>query len=114
MARKRLPKRKKKVRVGRFFFPLSVCVKAFFFPNRKNIQVLIFMFTHVFHFTQVLRRKKKKKKTSTGAKNNGSVGRFFFFLSFFREIEKKKLAGFLCLMTKKKKPKKNHIPNETS
>ena len=91
---------KKKVRVGCFFFvvvvvPLlffffclcvcvcvCVCVKAAFFQIEKNIQVFIFhafhifMFTHVFHVPQVLRKKTtNKQNTALVQKIMGLIGR---------------------------------------
>ena len=113
-----------------FFFFFGTCVWKPFFRIEKNIQISnihafhIFMFTHVFHVPEVLRKKKQKKKAknkkkkkrkkkqktnSTSAKNNGSFWRIFFF----EKLKKKKSLQvflrvgrvtankhFLCLIMK--------------
>ena len=94
----------KKIRVGRsgFFLLLSVCMKAFFFQSEKhssfNIHAFhIFMFTHVLHVPQVLRKKKikkNKKNTALVQKIMGQSGDFFFFFKLKKNRQKTKVGRF--------------------
>ena len=88
---------KKKIRVGlfvcHFFFFLSVCVKAFFFPRWKNIQVSTFMLSiySCLPCSSSLKKERKKQtkqeqKTALVQKIMGQSEEFFFF---FRNWQKK-------------------------